>query len=79
MSPGSGLHPADDLGPLLTAAVAVGVVVLTVSHVYGIVNRWREAGPAAALYSQTGVAGLTTLLGLGLGALGVAASASAVV
>jgi V/A-type H+-transporting ATPase subunit I len=73
------LDPADDIGRLLTAAVAVGVAMLTVSHAYGIVNRWREAGPAAALYSQTGVAGVTTLLGLGLGALGVAASESAVV
>ncbi len=65
------LHPVDRPGPLLAAAVAVGIVLLTVSHAYGIVNRWRESGPAAALTSQTGIAGLTALLGVAAAALGV--------
>ncbi len=65
------LHPVDRPGPLLVTAVAVGVVMLSISHVYGIVNRWRETGPGTALLSQTGVAGLTALLGAGLLALGV--------
>jgi V/A-type H+/Na+-transporting ATPase subunit I len=64
------LRPVDRPGPLLVAAVAVGVLMLSGSHIYGIINRWRETGPAAALLSQTGVAGLTTLLGAALAALG---------
>jgi V/A-type H+-transporting ATPase subunit I len=64
------LHPVDSPGRLLVVAVAVGVVLLAISHVYGIVNRWRESGPGAALLSQTGVAGLTALLGAALAALG---------
>jgi F0F1-type ATP synthase membrane subunit c/vacuolar-type H+-ATPase subunit K len=65
------LDPVDRPGPLLVTAVAVGVVMLSISHIYGIVNRWRESGPGAALLSQTGVAGLTTLLGAALAGLGV--------
>jgi V/A-type H+-transporting ATPase subunit I len=64
------LHPVDQPGQLLVVAIGVGVVVLAISHIYGIVNRWREAGPGSALLSQTGVAGLTTLLGASSAALG---------
>lgn len=73
------LRPVDRPGPLLVVAVAVGVVMLSISHIYGIVNRWRETGPGAALLSQTGVAGLTTLLGAALAALGSYVGVAAVV
>jgi V/A-type H+/Na+-transporting ATPase subunit I len=64
------LHPVDEPGPLLVAALAVGVVMLSIGHVYGIVNRWREHGPGVAVLSQTGIAGLATLLGLATAGLG---------
>jgi V/A-type H+-transporting ATPase subunit I len=72
------VHPVDQPGPLLAAAVCVGIVLLTVGHAYGIVNRWRESGPAVALTSQTGIAGLTSLLGVAAAALGVYAGEPAV-
>ena len=64
------LDPVDRPGPLLVAALAVGAVLLTISHAYGIVNRWREGGAATALVSPTGVAGLGILVGGLLGVLG---------
>ena len=57
------LDPIDHPGPLLVVALAIGALLLSVSHLYGIVNRWRESGPVAALVSQTGFAGLLALLG----------------
>jgi len=64
------IAPLDEPGRLLVFAVGVGVVLLAISHVYGIVNRWRESGPGAALLSQTGGAGLIMLLGAALAAIG---------
>jgi V/A-type H+-transporting ATPase subunit I len=64
------LDPVDRPGPLLVAAVAVGTALLTISYGYGTVNRWREAGAAAAFLSQTGVAGLGVLVGAAVAALG---------
>jgi len=64
------LDPVDRPGPLLVVALAVGAVLLSVSHLYGIVNRWREAGPGTALVSQTGFAGLAALLGGAVAVLG---------
>ncbi len=68
------LNPVDDIQTLLVTAVGVGVALLAVSHAYGIANRWREQGAQAALFSQTGVAGLGVLLGIVVGGLGVYAN-----
>ncbi len=65
------LNPIDDIETLLVTALGVGVALLAISHAYGIVNRWREQGPRAALFSQTGVAGLGVLLGIVVAGLGV--------
>ncbi|MDX3633417.1 MULTISPECIES: V-type ATPase 116kDa subunit family protein [Streptomyces] len=58
------LDPLDDPMRLLGAAVGFGAVLLAVSYGAGTVNRWREHGPASALYATTGIAGATLYLGL---------------
>lgn len=67
------LDPIDRPVPLLVVAVAVGAGLLAVSHIYGTVNRWREAGATAALLSQSGFAGFGLLAGTGALASGWAA------
>jgi V/A-type H+/Na+-transporting ATPase subunit I len=64
------VKPTEDPIVLLAAAVAVGGVLLAISYGIGIVNRWREGGPAAALTAPSGIAGLLIFLGLGLAAWG---------
>jgi V/A-type H+-transporting ATPase subunit I len=39
-------------------------VLLAVAYAAGIVNRWREGGPGAALYATTGIAGAALYVGL---------------
>ena len=60
------LAPLDEPETLLLAGVGVGVVLLACAYGIGIVNRWREGGPGAALWAPSGVAGAALLLGLGL-------------
>lgn len=65
------LEPLEEPMRLLGAAVGLGAVLLAVAYGAGIVNRWREGGPAAALYSTTGVAGAALYLGLAVVAAAV--------
>ncbi len=65
------LDPLEEPVTLLLAALGIGVVLLTISYLLGIVNRWRRGGPRAALLAQFGVAGLTVFLGGLLLAAGV--------
>ncbi|MGZ4279650.1 MAG: V-type ATPase 116kDa subunit family protein [Solirubrobacteraceae bacterium] len=65
------LAPLDDPTRLLAAAVAVGALLLAVSYGMGIINRWREDGPRAALLAPSGIAGFAVFAGAGLAALGV--------
>ncbi|MDW4909539.1 V-type ATPase 116kDa subunit family protein [Streptomyces sp. ADMS] len=58
------LAPLEEPMRLLAAAVVFGAVLLAFAYAVGIVNRWREGGPAAAVYSTTGVAGAALYLGL---------------
>ncbi|MFJ7910485.1 V-type ATPase 116kDa subunit family protein [Kitasatospora sp. NPDC096204] len=58
------MDPLDRPERLLVAAVGLGGVLLTLAFVGGAVNRWREGGPARALYAVSGVAGLALFLGL---------------
>ncbi|MFF9244180.1 V-type ATPase 116kDa subunit family protein [Streptomyces sp. NPDC014776] len=58
------LEPLDEPMRLLATAVAFGAVLLAVAYAAGITNRWREGGPATALYATTGVAGAMLYLGL---------------
>ncbi|MFF5187337.1 V-type ATPase 116kDa subunit family protein [Streptomyces sp. NPDC000345] len=65
------LAPLEEPMRLLAAAVVLGAVLLAVAYAAGIVNRWRENGPSAALYAQTGIAGAALYLGLAAGAASV--------
>jgi V/A-type H+-transporting ATPase subunit I len=58
------LDPLEEPLRLMAAAVALGAVLLALAHAAGIVNRWREGGPAGALYAATGVGGAALFLGL---------------
>jgi V/A-type H+-transporting ATPase subunit I len=58
------LEPLKEPMRLLAAAVGLGAVLLAAAYAAGIVNRWREGGPVAALYATTGVAGAAIYLGL---------------
>ncbi|MDF3149720.1 V-type ATPase 116kDa subunit family protein, partial [Streptomyces sp. T21Q-yed] len=58
------LEPLEEPMRLLATAVGLGAVLLAVAYAAGIVNRWREGGPAAALYATTGIAGAALYLGL---------------
>ena len=58
------LEPLEEPMRLLAVAVGLGAVLLGVAYAAGIVNRWREGGPAAALYATTGMAGAALYLGL---------------
>ncbi|MFE9924836.1 V-type ATPase 116kDa subunit family protein [Streptomyces sp. NPDC005774] len=58
------LAPLEEPMQLLAAAIVLGAVLLAVAYAAGIVNRWREGGPASALFATTGIAGATLYLGL---------------
>jgi V/A-type H+-transporting ATPase subunit I len=62
------LNPLEEPVALLVGAVGLGVVLLALAYAAGTVNRWREGGPAHALYAVSGIAG--TALFLGLAAIG---------
>ncbi len=60
------LDPVDRPIPLFLVALALGGLLLTVSYLLGIVNRWRESGLAVALLDQSGIAGLMIFVGGGI-------------
>lgn len=51
------IRPLDEPETLLVAGLVVGAVLLAATFVIGTVNRWREAGPAVALYDASGIGG----------------------
>ena len=57
------LNPLDEPVTLLLVGLAIGAVLLTISYVLGIVNRWRRGGFREALLAQFGVAGLMVFVG----------------
>ncbi len=73
------LDPLEDPITLLSAAIAVGGVLLAGSYLLGTVNRWRESGWRTALVAQSGLAGIALFLGLGIIAWGVATSSTPLV
>ncbi len=68
-------RPLDDPQRLLIAGLVVGCVLLSVTFVMAVVNRWREAGPGSALYSASGIAGALLFVGALAWIAGVAFSA----
>ena len=58
------LDPLERPVPLLLVAVGVGAVLLLVSYLLGIVNRWRDDGFGSALLAQYGIAGLAIFVGV---------------
>ncbi len=59
------LAPLDHPVTLLSAAVAVGALLLAGSYALGTVNRFREGGWRRAIYAPSGLAGSSLFLGLG--------------
>ncbi|HEY7621466.1 MAG TPA: V-type ATPase 116kDa subunit family protein [Solirubrobacteraceae bacterium] len=72
------LAPLDEPVRLLAIAVTIGALLLAVGYAIGIVNRWREGGPRAALLAPSGIAGFSVFAGAGVLALGAYAGSSAV-
>ncbi|GGO62426.1 V-type ATPase 116kDa subunit family protein [Nonomuraea cavernae] len=64
------VRPLADPVTLLAAALACGALLLAVAYLLGVVNRWREGGWPATLYSPAGVAGSALFFGLGLALFG---------
>ncbi|MEV6327842.1 V-type ATPase 116kDa subunit family protein [Streptomyces sp. NPDC051909] len=60
------LDPLDSPERLLTASIAFGGVLLALAYVAGTVNRWREGGPARAVYAPSGCAGFVVYASLAL-------------
>ncbi|GAA2244243.1 MULTISPECIES: V-type ATPase 116kDa subunit family protein [Kitasatospora] len=65
------LNPLEQPERLLVAAVGLGGVLLSLAYAAGTVNRWREGGPARALYATSGAAGFALFLGLGVTGAGL--------
>lgn len=64
------LAPLEDPLTLLEAAVVLGSSLLAISFLLGSANRWREHGPAAALYAEGGLAGGLVFAGVAVAAVG---------
>ncbi|GAA0855509.1 V-type ATPase 116kDa subunit family protein [Streptosporangium amethystogenes subsp. fukuiense] len=64
------VRPLADPLTLLAAALGGGALLLAAAYLLGVVNRWREGGWPATLYSPAGVAGSALFFGLGLALLG---------
>ncbi|MER7467278.1 V-type ATPase 116kDa subunit family protein [Streptomyces sp. NPDC097981] len=73
------LDPLDRPMRLLAAAVGLGAALLALAYGAGIVNRWREGGPANALYAASGIAGAVLFLGFAVLAGGVLAGRTGLV
>ena len=65
------IRPLDAPLRLLAVALAAGAFLLALSYGIGILNRWRESGPSAALTAPSGLAGLAVFSGGGVLLLGV--------
>jgi V/A-type H+-transporting ATPase subunit I len=65
------IRPLDEPERLLTAGLIVGGVLLGLTFVLSIVNRWREGGPSLALYDSSGIAGTLLFVAVAMGVVGV--------
>ena len=67
------LRPLDEPETLLVVAVGVGGLLLAMTFLMSIANRWREGGLGLALYDPSGIAGAVILLGVAGWAIGATA------
>ena len=51
------LRPLDEPETLLLAGLVSGSVLMSITFAIAATNRWREGGPALALYATSGIAG----------------------
>ena len=72
MVPALWLAPVEQPVALLVAGVIVGAILLALSYVIGIVNRWREGGSVRAMYASSGIAGACLYFGAGAAVAGLA-------
>ena len=70
------MRPLDDPETLLVAGLVLGSTLLAITFVLATVNRWRESGPALALYDASGVGGGLLFAGAATYLGGVLGSAS---
>jgi V/A-type H+-transporting ATPase subunit I len=70
------LRPLDEPETFLVAGLVVGAVLLATTFAMSIVNRWREAGPAVAIYDSSGVGGAMLFLGAVATVAGLSSSTS---
>jgi V/A-type H+-transporting ATPase subunit I len=68
------LRPLDEPETLLLAGLIAGSCLLSLTFVLATVNRWREGGPALALYAASGIGGSLLFAGAAGFIAGVAAS-----
>jgi V/A-type H+-transporting ATPase subunit I len=66
------MRPLDEPERLLLVGLAIGGVLLAVTFVLATINRWREDGPAVALYDASGIGGALLLLGAAALVIGLA-------
>jgi V/A-type H+-transporting ATPase subunit I len=71
------LAPLDEPLRLLGAGIIVGSTLLAISYLFGSLNRWRERGPAAALYAEGGLAGALVFAGAAVAVVGAIDAAPA--
>ncbi len=70
------LEPLEEAQTLLLAGLAVGCLLMGVTFIVAIVNRWREAGLSGALYSSAGIGGALLFAGGGVVVGGITTTAA---
>jgi V/A-type H+-transporting ATPase subunit I len=51
------IQPLDEPETLLVAGLVLGSILMSITFILAAINRWREGGPAVALYATSGIAG----------------------
>jgi V/A-type H+-transporting ATPase subunit I len=68
------MAPLDDPVRLLVVGIGVGAILIGISFIFGVVNRWREGGAGTALYAASGLAGAGVYVGAAMALGGAYAS-----
>ncbi len=58
------IRPLDQPETLLVVGLVLGACLLAVTFILATVNRWRESGPAVALYDASGIGGSLLFAGV---------------